>query len=830
METFHYSLSEIALIIKAEIDGFVTNNDVITDILIDSRLYSGNNNSLFIAIKNKHNDGHKYIKELYEKGLRYFLVSSLPKNKEKFKNAIFIVAKDTVASLQQLAAYHRKQFSLPVIGITGSNGKTIIKEWLYQLISPDKNIVRSPKSYNSQIGVPISVLQINTDHNMALFEAGISEPDEMLNLEKIIKPDIGIYTNIGSAHEENFINIQQKIAEKLKLFLHSKLLIYCSDFAEIRERIAFLEAFREKTFFTWSRKHSADLFIIQSSIGDNSTIITALYKQEEIQIEIPFTDYASIENAIFCWATMLYLGYDNAIIRNRIKELIAVEMRLCFKHGINNCVIIDDAYSFDFDSLKIALEFLSRQGKNRSLTVILSDMLQSNKNEFELYSEIAQLLKQKQVTKLVGIGKIISKHSDAFDLEKLFYPSTEDFLSKASFHSFNEEAILLKGARLFHFEKISNALQQKAHETILEVNLSAMLSNFNYYKSLVKPDTKIMLMVKAFSYGTGSYEIANLLQFHHANYLAVAYTDEGVDLRSAGITLPLMVMNPEEASIDALIKYNLEPEIYSFRILDLIEQAQENYFSSVDYVLPVHLKFDTGMHRLGFDIDDTEKLIERIKSNPKLKIASVLSHIAASDNPEHDEFTRHQADLLKSIYNIVSSKIDYPILLHTLNSSGRVRFPEFQFDMVRLGLGLYGISDREEERKYLKNVCTFKTRISQIKHIPAGETIGYNRMWTLNNNTKVAVLPVGYADGLNRHLSNGKGKVWIKGNFVPIIGNICMDMCMVDIGDFDIGINDEAIIFGEAIPITEVAEQLGTIPYEILTNISQRVKRIYFQE
>ncbi len=823
-----FTFSEIAEIIKGECIN--CNNQIITKILTDSRKVVSFENSLFFALVSKRNDGHKYIVDLYKKGYRNFVISSFPDDFNDYPDASFIFVKDTLKALQLLSAFKRKLFHFPVIGITGSNGKTIVKEWLSQLLSDDFNLVKNPKSYNSQIGVPLSVWQIKNEHNFGIFEAGISEPDEMSNLQAIIQPNIGIFTNIGHAHDENFINQTQKISEKLKLFTKVDTLIYCTDYLEIKERILQSEVFKSIPVFTWSMRNKADLSIISIEKNHRKTYISATYKDNNHNIEIPFTDDASIENAIHCWTCLLYLGYNQNIISERFKLLHPIAMRLELKEGINNCSIINDSYSSDFNSLTIAIDFLNQQKQHKKKTIILSDILQSGRDENELYSEIADLLSKKEISRIIGIGKAIKKQQDKFKFEKVFYETTDEFLREFIFSSFNRESILLKGARVFEFEKISQLLQQKAHETVLEINLNSLIHNLNYFRSKIKPETKLMAMVKAFSYGSGSYEIASVLQFHHVDYLTVAYADEGVELRKAGINLPIMVMNPDEQSFDSILKNNLEPEIYSMRIFKLLEEAINQHIINENQKIKIHIKLDTGMHRLGFEKDDLAELIQKIKKNQNIVVESCFSHLAGADNNAYNDFTKRQIHLFNEMSNFISEKLDYPILKHILNSAGILRYPEAQFDMVRLGIGLYGIASVGPEQKDLENVGTLRTIISQIKNIPVNESVGYSRKWIALKDSKIAIIPIGYADGLNRKLGNGVGKVLINNQFAPIVGNICMDMCMVDITDIETKENDEVIIFSDKYTVNEIAKELDTIPYEILTSISRRVKRVYYQE
>lgn len=825
-----YNITDILSITKGKWIISIDNQAVINDILIDSRQFNGADKTLFIAIKSKRNDGHLFIEELYHQGIRNFIVSTEPDDAGKYSDCNIILVGDCIAALQALAVFHRKKFNIPVIGIAGSNGKTIVKEWLYQLLHPDKNVVRSPKSYNSQIGVPLSVWMMKPENDIAIFEAGISQPDEMNRLQPMIRPNIGIFTNIGTAHEENFVSISQKISEKLNLFTKADVLIYCSDYSDISERIASLELFRNIKLFTWGRKNDAVLSVKEINVQQKHTRIHFVYSKKTYNIEIPFTDQASVENAIHCLATLIYLGYSEEDIAGRMKNLTPIEMRLASKQGINNCTIINDSYSLDFNSLKIALDFLDQQNRGKNKTVVLSDMFQSRKSDFDLYQEISRLLIHKKINRFIGIGKFMMKYADAFPMEKYTYESTAQFLREFSFSAFQNETILLKGARVFEFEKISRLLEQKAHETVFEINLNSVIHNFNYFRSKLSPGTKIMAMVKAFSYGAGSDEIANILQYHHADYLAVAFADEGIELRKAGITTPIMVMNPEEKGIDSVIKSGLEPEIYNFRVLGLFEEAIKDYYTGTDARLKIHIKFDTGMHRLGFEKEDIPILAERIKGNPYFEVVSVFSHLAASEEKVHDDFTHRQAQHLTEMAEEFRKYFDYPVMKHILNSAGISRFPEYHFDMVRTGIGLYGVTGNKQDNKYLENVCTLKTNISQVRHIKTGDRVGYNLKWKATVDSVVAIIPIGYADGLNRRLGNGKGKVLLKEKFAPIIGNVCMDMCTIDVTGMDVKENDEVIVFGKGFGVSELADLLDTIPYEILAGISQRVKRVYYQE
>ncbi len=825
----YYFAKDVARIINASIDGNGNKDAIIRQLLTDSRSLSSPSVSLFFALKGERHDGHKFIMDAYTKGIRNFVVTELPQNLVSFNGSVFMIVKDTLQALQFLAANHRKKFNIPTIGITGSNGKTIVKEWLFHLMQDDKNIVRSPKSYNSQVGVPLSVWLTSEEHTIAIFEAGISMPDEMERLEPIISPTIGLITNIGYAHDENFLNPRQKIREKLKLFIHANTLIFNRDNLELNDEIVSNPVIKKLHLFTWSKKSKANLQVGKITKLGGETELQAVYNSEFIKIKIPFTDEASIENAIHCWSVMLFLGYSNDIISERFTRLSPVAMRLELKEGVNNCSIINDSYNSDLGSLAIALDFLNQQKQHPKHTLILSDIFQSGKNSGELYSEVAHLVREKEVNKMIGIGESISLQAKQFDIEKYFFATTEQFLSQYDAHMFNNETILIKGARAFGFERISQVLQQKAHETVLEINLNALVHNLNFYRSKLASGTKIMAMVKASSYGSGSTEIANILQYHHLDYLAVAYADEGIELRKAGISLPIMVMNPEEPSYDAMILHDLEPEIFSFRVLRLFEDAVKRTGRKED-PYPIHIKLDTGMHRLGFESGEVNELSVRLRNSKFLEVRSVFSHLAASDEIIHDDFTRLQVKKFGDMSEIICSQFNHPILRHILNSAGIVRFPGAQFEMVRLGIGLYGIGANETEQLQLKNVSTLKTIISQIKVIPAGDSIGYNRNFFANKEMTIATVPIGYADGLNRRLGNGRGKMIVKEKMASVIGNVCMDMCMLDVTDINCVAGDEVIVFGSGYSILEIAKDMETIPYEVFTGISSRVKRVYFHE
>ncbi|OFX87798.1 MAG: hypothetical protein A2W99_15895 [Bacteroidetes bacterium GWF2_33_16] len=818
-----YTISVISNLLNAKLIG--NDSGSIEHLLIDSRNAVSSPNTLFFAIRGERHDGHKFINELYEKGIRNFVVEQLPEYHKNYTEASFLVVSSAIIALHQLAAYHRKQFNYPVIGITGSNGKTIVKEWLYHVLQTQKNIVRSPKSFNSQVGVPLSVWLMNKSYDLAIFEAGISLPGEMEKLEEIIKPTIGLITNIGESHQENFDDYKQKAVEKLSLFKNSETIVYCRDHLLIHELIQNDHEFAKKKCFTWSTKSEADLIVHSSIKNHQHTTLQIEYSKNKVEIIIPFTDSASIEDATHVIALLCALGYNLFDFKNQLESIPPVAMRLELKNGINRCTLINDSYNSDLNSLNIALHYLDQQNQHSKKILILSDILQSGKDHKQLYTEVSQLISKYNIYEIIGIGPGIASQKDIFTIEKSFFSSTIEFLEKLPPNRFSDSAILLKGSRAFEFEKISSVLEEKVHRTILEINLNALISNLNYFKSKLNPGTKIMVMVKALSYGSGTHEIANILQYQGVDYLGVAFADEGVALREAGIKLPIIVMNPELNSFDIMVRHKLEPEIYSFLVLkQFIDTVR--VLGTKDY--PIHIKIDSGMHRLGFMSNEIDVLINELMINKNVKVASIFSHLAASDEDVHDSFTEQQISTFDKLSTKISNKLNYSIIRHILNSAGIERFPQGQFDMVRLGIGLYGISALYGNQ--LANVSTLKSTVIQIKQVAKGETIGYNRKGIATDEITVAIIPVGYADGLNRHLSNGKGKLFIKGHIVPIIGNICMDMCMADITGCDINEGDEVIVFGKEISVTNMANTLQTIPYEIFTGISTRVKRVYFHE
>ncbi len=797
----------------------------VTDVITDSRLSAVSAGLVFFAIHGKNHDGHQFIINLYEKGIRVFVVERLMPEIKGFSDAAFIVAADSVKALQLLASHVRREFGSPVIAITGSTGKTIVKEWLADILSMTMPVIRSPRSFNSQVGVPLSVLKLDEKYKIAVFEAGISMPGEMENLRKIIEPEIGVITNIGDAHSENFPDNRAKAAEKLGLFKNSESIVYCHDDEIIHDLINSNEDIISKDLYGWSfADKNARIFIKKNIENGSHTRLSVTFNGGLHNFIIPFTDRASIENAVTVASVCLSLAISAEIIAKGLSGLAAVAMRMELKSGINNCRLIEDFYNSDPGSLAMAVEYLKSQ-KSRKATLILSDFVQSGREETELYGEVADLVRRSDIYRFIGIGKALLRNRDLFDNSCRFFETTDEFIRAFNSNEFQNEIILLKGARIFEFEKIAHLLEQQIHQTVLEVNLDAISHNINEFRKHIDPETRIMAMVKAFAYGAGPAEIAGLLEYQRISYLAVAYADEGVELRNAGVSLPVMVVNPDPAALDLMIGYSLEPEIFSFESLERFISAASRH-GLMNY--PVHIKIDSGMHRLGFMPADIPALCERIKSTDSIKIVSVFSHLAGSEDPLLDDFTHKQAAVFLNAAGQLSKATGYPFIRHLLNSAGIIRFPEYQFGMVRPGIGLYGAGRLEGID--LKPVSRFKTRISQIKKIPAGEPVGYNCADVSGDDRMIAILPVGYADGLKRKLGNRRGWLYIKNKHAPIIGNISMDMCMADITGIDVRTGDEAEIFGENITVDEVAALCGTIPYEILTSIPRRVKRVFFRE
>lgn len=783
--------------------------------------------SAFFALRGPQNDGHAYLETVYAAGVRNLIVDR-PIEVLPFPEANIIYVEHTLLALQRLAAAHRKRFGYPVVGITGSNGKTIVKEWLFQLLSPEWRVVRSPKSYNSQIGVPLSIWQMWENHEFGLFEAGISLPGEMEKLEAVIQPDIGIFTNIRSAHREGFESKKAKAAEKMQLFTHAKVLIYCADHPLVHE-LCTEWATGDRQLIGWSalgRDASIQISHI-SPEADGFTHFQVSSRGSRWKCCLPFKDEAALENALHCIALLLHLGYLPDTISDRMRRLEAVEMRLELKAGINHCLLINDAYSNDPSSLRLALQFAGRQRQNKRFTVILSDLLQTGREDADLYERVAAEILEQKLDRLIGIGRHIPAIQTFLpkQFEATFFPDTATFLQQFRAENFRDELILLKGARTFAFERVAGRLEQKAHKTRLEVDLNALVHNFNIFKKRLTPSTKLMVMVKAAGYGSGAAQIARLLEFHHADYLGVAYADEGVELRQAGVNLPILVLNPEPTDWDLLYRYRLEPEIYS-----LNQWEQLLAYVGTSRALTIHLKLETGMRRLGFEREALDNLLREPALRANIRIGSVFSHLVGSDDSKHDTFTHAQASLFAATASHIESVVGYQPLRHLLNSGGIYRFPAYHFDMVRLGIGLYGIGG-DEEKAVLKNVNTLKATVSQVKWVRRGDSVGYGRRGIAPSDGRVAIISIGYADGYLRRAGNGNHSVRINNGCYPTIGNICMDMCMVFIGNSsDVKEGDEVIIFGEDHPVQDLADALGTIPYEVFTGISDRVKRVYWQE
>lgn len=794
-------------------------------ILTDSRSLCFPEETLFFALKTKRNDGHKYIYDLYTRGVRNFVVSDLPEKPSEYKDANFLVLDRPLKGLQKLATHHREQFQVPVVGITGSNGKTIVKEWLYQLLSPERVITRSPRSYNSQIGVPLSIWLMNEHTELGIFEAGISEMGEMEALKPIIQPTIGILTNIGGAHQENFSSVVDKCMEKLLLFKDCDVVIYDGDNEVISSCVT-------KSLFTareiaWSRKDNERPLFIEKIVKEETyTTIYYRYIGLPSSYTIPFIDDASIENSIHCLAVALYMMLPPEQIAERMAKLEPVAMRLEVKEGKNGCTLINDSYNSDLASLDIALDFMQRRSedKMRKRTLILSDILETGQTSKLLYRQVADLIHSRGVDKLIGVGEDIASSSSRFELEKYFFRSTTELLNSGLLNQLHDEIVLIKGSRTFQFDKITDLLELKVHETTLEINLNALVDNLNYYRNKLKPDTKIVCMVKASAYGAGSYEIAKTLEDQRVNYLAVAVADEGSELRKAGITSSIIIMNPEQTAFKTLFDYKLEPEVYSFHLLEeLIKAAEREGITN----FPIHIKIDTGMHRLGFAPVEIPRLVERLHKQTSVIPRSVFSHLVGSDTERLDAFTRRQIEVFEAAAAQLQEGFSFKIIRHICNTAGIQRYPGAQFEMVRLGIGLYGIDPFTNEM--LHNISTLRSTILQIHDVPKEETVGYGRKGILERDSRIAAVPIGYADGLNRHLGNGRGYCLVNGKKAPYVGNICMDVCMIDVTDIDCREGDKVIIFGDDLPVTVLSDLLDTIPYEVLTSVSNRVKRVYFQ-
>lgn len=819
------TITDIQHLLQAKAIQLPAPEKTVTSLMLDTR-HLHLPGALFFPIEGERHDGHLYLNDAYQSGVRHFVVRKVP-DLSGFVGANILLVDDTLWALQAVATAHRQQFDIPVIGVTGSNGKTIVKEWLYQLLSPLFNIVRSPKSYNSQVGVPLSVWEIQGVHTLAIFEAGISKRGEMERLNHIIQPNIGVFTNIGTAHSDGFTSEKEKIWEKMCLFEGCTQLIACADHVPVMEVLEIWKKdHSEVEIVLWSQKGNPASIAVRVGLEKDKSILSFSWGNDTATASIPFTDTASIENAVHCFVAGYAMGIDTTFLAQRLGLLVPIEMRMEIKSGIDESTLINDFYNNDLSSLQILLQFSRQQSKGKRVTLILSDILQSGQTHIELYRQVALLLKG--IDRFIGIGtEITAIQSFLSDkVETAFYPDTAAFLGDITRFSWRNNLILLKGARPFEFENIAKRLEKKAHQTRLEINLNALIHNLKVYNSLLKPGVKTMAMVKAAAYGSGGAEVARLLEFHKVNYLGVAYADEGIELRQAGVQLPILVLNPDTTGFDVFYRYQLEPEIFSLQILEELIA-----YTGKEKAMTIHIKLDTGMHRLGFEKADMPALAAVLKLYPNLKIASVFSHLSASDNPDFDDFTHQQAASFLDMYQLICAVLDYAPLRHIANTGGISRFPQYHFDMVRLGVGLYGI-DGTGLQNQLQVVNVLKTTVSQVKNIAVGDSVGYNRSsGVLTQPARIATISIGYADGFLRGAGRGAYKVLINNTLCPIIGNVCMDMSMVDVSHIaHVKAGDEVVVFGHNPSVQSLADCLKTIAYEIFTNISDRVKRVYVQE
>ncbi len=787
----------------------------ISELVYDSRKVNNPDESLFFALKATR-DGHDFIPDAYAKGIRNFVTSNPVTFLEDKKDVNVIQVHNVLQFMQELVTYHREQFHYPIIGITGSNGKSIVKAWLFQLLIPEKKVYQSPKSYNSQLGVALSLWNLGPQYDLALIEAGISEPGEMDALQKMIQPNIGVFTNIGVAHSQNFETKQQKLTEKLKLFKDVEVLVAGSEYLSkdlIDPKIKLV---------SWGKSDTDQIQLIQEETFNQVSKLKIKIGELICICQVPFTDRASIENVMSCIAVMYFLGYDAETIVERIQALKPLEMRLQMKKGVNHCSIIDDSYSNDLASLKISLEFLHQQNQHAQKSLILSEMeglMESDK----LQQKLKDLLNNSQLQKFIWVGRDFDWLKDLGIHSIQQFSNTEEFLSHLTELDFHDESILIKGARKFQFERIVQRLALRSHGTVLEINLNAITNNLMVYRSLIPRNVKLMAMVKAFSYGSGSFEVANLLQFSKVDYLTVAFADEGVELRTAGITLPIMVLSPDRDTFQSLVQHNLEPEVYSMDFLEeFIDFLKEQNIKD----FKIHLKLDTGMHRLGFFPSEIEAVIERLRNQEQVRVQSFFTHLVASGDPKQDEFTAYQISTYQEAAAKLEAGLGYKFIQHVANTSAIVRWPQAHLDMVRLGIGLYGV-DMDKNLPNLEQVSSLKTTVTQIKELPAGETVGYDRKGVLHRDSKIATVKIGYADGYSRRFGNSVGKMQINGNLASTVGNICMDMCMLDVTGQDVQVGDEVLVFPN---LMQASQDIGTIPYELLVNISSRVKRVYYYE
>jgi alanine racemase len=816
-----YTLKEIAIITKGTITG--NPNAEVSILLTDSRSLRFSESVMFVALRGASGDGHKYIQSLIDKKVCAFLAESLPQNTKIPEDVGFVVVKNSLEALQKLAFHHRNKFNCPVVGITGSNGKTIVKEWLNHCLQSNYEVTRSPRSYNSQIGVPLSVWELTEKSEIGIFEAGISLPGEMEKLAKIIKPTIGIFTNLGDAHQENFINKQQKLEEKLLLFKDTEQVVTSSDNPLVLN--TFTSMFPQKKLITWGTNPTDDIKIIDKNNANNGTEICVEYQNRQFRFAIPFSDSASYQNAMNVVSFLCLFGYDSTTIALKISQLQNIDMRLEMKAGRNNCTIINDSYNSDLVSLGSSLEYLAGQNQTSDKIVIVSDILQSGLQPEFLYRKVADMVSFHAPKLFIGVGNQLFSFRQFFGNNSLFFSTTDELLSYFEKYPPQNSIILLKGSRVFRFERIDRMLQERQHRTVMEVNLDAMVSNLRHFRSKLNPDTKIIAMIKAFGYGSGSYELASILQHHRVDYLAVAFTDEAVHLRENGIRMPIMVMNPGLETFPEIVEYNLEPEVFGFDFLVAFDKfLKKNAVSD----FPIHIKVDSGMNRSGFKPTEIEGLCLALKSCKQVRVMSVFSHLAAADEPQFDAFTLQQIADFQQMTDKISHELNYGFFRHILNSAGTERFIQHQFEAVRLGIGLYGISF--ENNPAIKQVASLRSRVMQVKEINPGETVGYSRKGIVSKKSMIATIPIGYADGFRRMLGNGKGKMLINGRIAHTIGNICMDMSMLDVTGMDVNEGDDVLIFGEGLPLSEIARDMETIPYEVLTGVSGRIRRVYFRE
>lgn len=823
-----YSIQEIAAILHCNEHNLAQPQASITSLLTDSRSLTYPEESLFFAIRTQSNDGHHYIPQLYSKGVRNFIVESTLGIPQEYSDANFLVVPNSCTALQEIAAYHRKRFDIPVIGITGSKGKTTLKERLNQLLKDDFNIVRSPRSFNSQIGVPLSLWEIDDSTTLSIIEAGISQPGEMYALQSMIRPTIGVWTNLGDEHSDGFMSIYEKAEEKAQLLTACDHIIYCADDALIADSVKPILNISQG--IGWSMHNpEAALFISQVIKKDTETHIIYKYQNNTAQIIFPLTRDRDIENVLNCLAVMLCLGIDTDTIAQRMASLTPIDTRLNVIEATNNCMVIADSYTSDYNSLAPALDFMARRATpDTSLTVILSDVQSGAMSQTELYRRIATLIDSKNITRFIGIGEEVTAYKRFFDVNSQFFTSTKDFLDNISQNDFENEIILVKGAPEFDFKLIIDMLEARQHQTVLQVNLDAVAHNYNFFRSKLRPDTRIVCMVKASGYGAGSDEIAKTLQDRGAAYLTVAAHDEGAELRQAGITMPIMVLNPKVKNYKAMFAYNLEPEVFSIEeCKEIIREAEKCGITNY----PVHIKIETGMNRLGFLKHQLPELINLLHSQDAITPASVFSHLSVADEPLQDEYTMQQFARFDECCQILQDAFSHRILRHILNTTGVVRFPEHQYDMVRVGIGLHGIATVDDGTEdNLQPSSSLHSVIIALKHLPKGTSIGYGRKGTLSRDAIIATIPIGYADGFSRCFGNGNAMMWVNGTLCPTIGNVCMDLCMIDVTDAQCSVGDSVEIFGSHIPVERLAEARGTIPYEILTSISSRVKRVYYRE